>query len=172
VQPNSARTNGEELPAGQPKPASRRGGRRVPGPGKKLGRPAKQEIEARLAGQRILSDSRHNRIRREKERLLRQDPEYRLRCLLKTYGLTRHGYEQALAEQRGLCAICGLPPLKRALVIDHDHHTGEFRGLIHYHCNTFLGWLETRGHLLNKALDYLSRHKEKHQSKRAAIAVI
>lgn len=43
-----------------------------------------------------------------------------------------------LREQGGLCPLCGKPIDLRILregVVDHDHHTGEVRGVLHRGCN-------------------------------------
>ena len=50
--------------------------------------------------------------------------------------------EQLLAEQEGLCALCleGVQPDEA--VLDHDHKTGEVRGVLHRGCNAMLGHLE------------------------------
>lgn len=82
----------------------------------------------------------------------------------KRYGITPEQYDQMLSEQQGVCAICNSTPesdrnreLQR-LAVDHDHDTGEVRGLLCARCNLSLGHIEPhgRGHLL--AIDqYLSR---------------
>lgn len=50
----------------------------------------------------------------------------------KTYGLAPGEYEQLLAFQGGTCAIPGCPAKGKArrLAVDHDHITGEPRGLL------------------------------------------
>lgn len=45
---------------------------------------------------------------------------------------------KTLKEQGGLCAICELPidaKIPREAVLDHDHETGECRGVLHRSCN-------------------------------------
>lgn len=48
------------------------------------------------------------------------------------------------AEQKGLCAICRRPlgDKTKAPVLDHDHLTGEIRGVLHRGCNSLLGHIE------------------------------
>jgi hypothetical protein len=41
--------------------------------------------------------------------------------LQKLYGIDLADYNIILSRQNGLCAICGRPPLKLSLSVDHDH---------------------------------------------------
>lgn len=60
---------------------------------------------------------------RDKDR----DQRYRSR-----YGITLADYDQMLADQGGKCAIC---ERELSLDVDHDHDTGEVRGLLCRGCN-------------------------------------
>lgn len=68
-------------------------------------------------------------------------------------------YQELLALQGGveLCLICGQPPTRRRLDIDHDHVTDEIRGLLCTKCNRLLGAANDRADLLIKAVEYLGR---------------
>ena len=60
----------------------------------------------------------------------------RERHLLRKYGITLADYDRLLAEQDGRCAICrSTPNSKRRLSIDHNHATGQIRGLLCNLCN-------------------------------------
>lgn len=61
--------------------------------------------------------------------------------LMATYGITPEKYAELLEAQKGLCAICGKA---KRLVVDHDHKTGEIRGLLCRICNGFLGLFENK----------------------------
>ena len=80
--------------------------------------------------------------------------------LLRKYGITPEQYAQMLLDQGGVCAICGLPETRILhgqvcqLCVDHDHETGEVRGLLCFMCNTTLGKLEKIG--IDNFLDYLN----------------
>ena len=76
--------------------------------------------------------------------------------VLKKYGLTEAGYTELLARQAGVCAICGRPPVKRMLAIDHDHATGRVRGLLCGGCNQGLGHFQDDPACLLAAASYLS----------------
>lgn len=54
------------------------------------------------------------------------------------YGISVEQYEAILRDQGGVCAICERPPKTRRLHVDHDHKTGEIRGLLCYRCNRAL----------------------------------
>lgn len=49
---------------------------------------------------------------------------------------------RTLAEQGGRCAICNQPCDPKDAVLDHDHVTGECRGVLHRGCNSMLGKIE------------------------------
>lgn len=61
----------------------------------------------------------------------------RERRLLKVYGISLAQYDELLSKQGNLCAVC----LREAssfttnLCVDHDHKTGEIRGLLCNYCN-------------------------------------
>lgn len=53
--------------------------------------------------------------------------------------------EDMMAMQGGRCALCGQPLGTKAPldpVLDHDHHTGAIRGVLHRGCNSLLGKVE------------------------------
>lgn len=63
--------------------------------------------------------------------------------------------DAALAEIKATvtqCVICGS---EEPLVVDHDHHTGEIRGMLCNHCNRGLGHFRDDPMLLEFAAQYL-----------------
>ena len=50
--------------------------------------------------------------------------------------------------QSGVCPICG-KPLTGKISLDHDHATGEPRGLLHQQCNMKVAQIETHTKKLN-----------------------
>jgi hypothetical protein len=81
--------------------------------------------------------------------------------LKRTYGITVEQYEEMLAVQGGVCMICKQPrPENRTLHVDHDHATGEIRGLLCFRCNNALGDFEEQYELFRRAADYLDRDTE------------
>lgn len=73
-----------------------------------------------------------------------------------TYGLQPGEYELLLDNQDGKCAICFRKPGAKRLAVDHDHTTGEVRGLLCRGCNRdVLGHLREDWNSLQRAIDYL-----------------
>lgn len=56
------------------------------------------------------------------------------------FGLSVTDYEEMLASQGGVCAICGNPPKRNNLSVDHDHVTGKIRGILCPRCNLHVEW--------------------------------
>lgn len=105
----------------------------------------------------------------ERNRLRRTTPEGRRvtldRRLRQDHGITLVEYEELVAAQSGLCAICGLPPsgethADERLHLDHDHATGRIRGLLCRYCNTGLGLLDDDLARLAAAARYLDAVKQ------------
>ena len=68
--------------------------------------------------------------------------------ILKEYGVTKEDWLARHRIQGGLCGICTkkIPPYPGTRChTDHDHETGQFRGLLCGACNTRLGWVEQVG---------------------------
>jgi hypothetical protein len=83
---------------------------------------------------------------------------HRAHRLEKTYGLTEQQYQDLLEAQGGVCAICHKPPPgKYRLSVDHDHDTGEIRGLLCNPCNSALGRFRDDPQLAIAAAGYLLR---------------
>jgi Recombination endonuclease VII len=82
--------------------------------------------------------------------VIRNSADTRREHLRNKFGITPEQYEAKLAEQGGGCAICGSPPKKIALHVDHDHSCcpGKYtcgkclRGILCWPCNVFIGKLE------------------------------
>jgi len=76
--------------------------------------------------------------------------------LLKRYGLTLEDYNTKLVEQNGCCAMCGKhwTEFKKRLHVDHNHATGQVRGLLCATCNSGLPWVENKN-FKSEAEEYL-----------------
>jgi len=77
---------------------------------------------------------------------------------LRRSGITAEQYSDKLAEQNAVCGLCKFPftdQHKEKPVADHDHVTGEFRGVLHRNCNLGIGNFNDDVNLLDKAKSYL-----------------
>jgi hypothetical protein len=75
---------------------------------------------------------------------------------LKKYGMTLDGYQLMFLAQNGRCAICRNPPADgQVLRVDHDHSSGEVRGLLCLKCNVGLGCFRDSVAIVESALEYL-----------------
>lgn len=70
------------------------------------------------------------------------------------YGLTDDDYRAMTEEAGGRCQICAT---ECDLVVDHDHGTGEVRGLLCHWCNVALGFMRDDPARLLTAAAYLIR---------------
>lgn len=75
------------------------------------------------------------------------------------FGVDRDTYDAILLKQGGGCAICKMPPVvdgrNKRLAVDHNHQTGEFRGLLCTPCNTMLGRFGDDPALFAQVIAYL-----------------
>ncbi len=94
-----------------------------------------------------------------KDEIVSRDRHFSLK---KKYGLTVEEYENLFVKQNGVCAVCGEPETAlsnigkiKMLAVDHDHETGQVRGLLCNRCNTGIGLLGDNKTTLLKAVAYL-----------------
>jgi hypothetical protein len=79
-----------------------------------------------------------------------------LRNDVSKYGIDDIEYNRILMAQGGVCAICGgTDPSGRRLCVDHDHKTGEVRGLLCTSCNYTLGAAKDNASVLERMINYL-----------------
>lgn len=73
--------------------------------------------------------------------------------------MTPEGYKILFDAQGGVCAICGgINKSGHSLHVDHNHETGENRGLLCSQCNTALERLESVTEWHTKAVNYLAKY--------------
>lgn len=100
------------------------------------------------------------RQRRFMAKLKKNNPEEHKRRLRKyrikvLYGLSEEELHALYAKQEGRCAICKRPEGEKALCVDHDHNTGEVRGLLCNSCNAMLGYAGDNTEILRRAIYYV-----------------
>ena len=90
----------------------------------------------------------------------RHDPNSRNRRLKRTYGISQEDYTKMFEDQGGVCAICSDScSTFDNLCVDHDHTTGQVRGLLCKSCNIALGEFKDNISLLQAAIDYVSKQR-------------
>ena len=93
--------------------------------------------------------------RQNRDRLRKQDRE---RQIKKLYGMTMNEHDELLTKQNGVCLGCGATNFNGKsyhLAVDHNHETGEVRGLLCLKCNRILGLANDSPSILRALADYL-----------------
>ena len=80
--------------------------------------------------------------------------------LKRKYDMTLEEFEQKFISQGGKCKICKEESKKR-LHVDHNHVTGQVRGLLFSNCNTGLGLFQDSFEVLEHAVLYLKEYNNK-----------
>lgn len=108
-----------------------------------------------------VSRNAYNRAHRQ------QYPDYyRASDLRRNFGIDLADYQRMFVEQKGVCAICSEPETEkrlgktRWLAVDHDHETGDVRGLLCQSCNKAVGLLRDNPELARGAAAYLEKHRD------------
>ena len=82
---------------------------------------------------------------------------YRDWHLRKKYGITLDEFNQLSEAQGNKCCICSEEnKVHQNLVVDHNHATGEVRGLICSPCNSALGLAKDSVKVLEAMIEYLN----------------
>lgn len=98
------------------------------------------------------------RYPKRRDKVLEYQKEYRLR----KYGLMPDGVAKILMSQENCCAICRSDNAGGRWGkwhIDHNHNTGQVRGLLCHYCNVMLGLAEDDVVRLRAAADYLEANR-------------
>ena len=83
--------------------------------------------------------------------------KYARNHIRKQNGFTAESFNDMLFNQDFKCAICSVE-INVSSHADHDHDTGEARGILCSSCNTLLGRLESKGFdWVDKAKAYLNK---------------
>lgn len=106
-----------------------------------------------------------NKDRLNKERKIKRDIDrpgwlqYQREHLLKKYNLTTKEYNIMLSKQEYKCPICKEPfnlvEGENKPPVDHNHKTGEVRGILCGRCNKALGGFKDSPAVLRSATNYL-----------------
>lgn len=101
-----------------------------------------------------INELRRIRNKKNKDKVVKQKHAWLLK---NEYDMTANEYETLLIQQNYSCAICKRHEsnFKKRLAVDHDHETGEIRGLLCNNCNNGLGRFKDNVDTLESAIDYL-----------------
>ncbi len=123
------------------------------------------ENRARVNAQSL---ERYHKLRCEDPTTSRR---YKRRAHLKsTYGIALEFYDALLATQNGVCAVCHQPETElrrgtvKSLDVDHNHDTGQIRGLLCSACNTALGLLREDPLRIKALFEYIERANDARSS--------
>mgnify|MGYP001583258875 CR=1 FL=1 len=122
----------------------------------RCGRPAEDGYRScrphRDLRQRLSNPNYHREYRRRR-------PDVHDLARLKWWvGLDKVAAQNVLQRQHGLCEACGQPesmPSRKRLSIDHDHASGQFRGVLCAACNSILGLARDDPRMLRCLADYI-----------------
>ena len=94
-----------------------------------------------------------------RDRNLAKDPDFdRRRDLWKHYKMRLEDWDALMAAQGGVCGVCGSPELRgKGWHVDHDHASGEIRGILCHFCNLALGHFGDDPERCESAIAYLTQ---------------
>lgn len=75
------------------------------------------------------------------------------------YGISLAQYDEMLLSQDGKCEICksDKPGGKGSFCVDHNHFTGQIRGLLCHWCNFMIGQSRESIDILKSGIQYLEK---------------
>lgn len=117
----------------------------------------KEEIDAK---QKVYYYTNREEILEKQRERYHTNPSVRERhiasAIKSKHGITAEEYQELYDKffeaQGGVCRICGMDD---KLVLDHNHETGEYRGLLCNKCNRGLGYFQDDPDVLLSAYQYL-----------------
>jgi hypothetical protein len=92
--------------------------------------------------------------------------QYSRRWILKQYGMTGEDFANLVRKQHNRCAVCkSASPghnghKNTSWCVDHDHVTGQVRGLLCRRCNVALGLLNDDPAVVRAAARYIQQHRQ------------
>lgn len=89
------------------------------------------------------------------ERTSKFSAEWTFRRRCKRRKVAPQNVRDAYSDQQGKCVICLDDIQLETCAIDHNHKTGEFRGLLCKKCNTSIAFLKDHPDTVDRAAKYL-----------------
>lgn len=97
-----------------------------------------------------------DRAKYERARAMGKTQAYhRNRHLTQKYGITAEEWDVMFESQHHACAICRSDQTSWNWCVDHDHETGNVRGILCQGCNTLIGMAKDHPEVLDDAKRYL-----------------
>lgn len=104
---------------------------------------------------RTKRDSYHRR-KNDPGKRAKQKTSLRKSQIKRRYGMTMPDWYALFIKQGCLCAICRSPHHKgRNWCVDHDHKTGQVRGILCQLCNVALGAMQDDPYYIRKLAAYI-----------------
>lgn len=99
----------------------------------------------------------HRVYDRKRDKLESRKASLRRATFNRDYSMTAEQYQNILVSQNYSCAICKVDsnPSGKSFSVDHDHKTGQIRGLLCNACNLGIGHLKDSIEVLEQAVLYL-----------------
>ena len=121
--------------------------------------PYKDLEERKKYGKQYYKDH-HKKAKEYDKKYRKNNPEKRRFARIKaTYGLSHQDWLKMWEEQDGRCIICGMAfATPTNAQVDHDHNTGEIRGLLCNHCNFAIGLFNDNPEFMIRAIKYLRKN--------------
>lgn len=112
--------------------------------------------KVRISKKRAYSKWKKNQTEADRKKKRKYHRTHKLKT---KYGITLAQFNWLLEKQKFLCAICSkkIDPDSRQTAIDHDHETGEIRGILCRSCNRGLGLLGDTKQSIKEAHNYLCK---------------
>jgi hypothetical protein len=109
--------------------------------------------------------NRKNALAYQKTHREQNIDKIRVRVLERKFNTTEKIIQDFMDAQRGCCGICKdslvYPNSYKSYAVDHDHRTGEVRGLLCSNCNRAIGLLMDDTKIVRSAAEYLERYNGK-----------
>ena len=111
-----------------------------------------ERLRAKARREYANNPEKHRKVAREYYRNNRQRELDRIRK--NKYGIDGVGFRKIMKQQNNKCLICN-EGMSKNLSVDHDHKTGEIRGVICNSCNLAIGNAHSSPRILRALADYL-----------------
>lgn len=80
-------------------------------------------------------------------------PSRKWAAIFQRYKIVKSEWDKMFQEQKGKCKLCS----NKARVVDHNHKTGQVRGLLCDGCNLLVGLIERDLSWITRGLNYIKQ---------------